>query len=164
MEGDSQNSSNDQNNIKEPTTEEVIERIRRNRAALDGNFDDEVTYRQLVEEDIVKLMGFTTLSEDRQQKFREMVGQMLENRVGVRILDSLNEQDRAEYASLIESDKNEEATEFLKGKGIDPLEVMTIESVMLKTELYLDSKAVKSKAQEEFDKNYKGRGEDESRQ
>jgi hypothetical protein len=162
MEGDAQNSSNNQNNISDLTTEEIIQRIRRDRVALDGKFDDSITYKQLVEEDIVKLLGFTTLSAERQQKFREMVGGMLENRVAVRILDSLSDEDRNEYITLIDSGNNQEATDCLAKKGIDPLEILTIESIMLKTELYLDSKTVKNSAQEEFDKSHNGRGEDES--
>lgn len=141
----------DKNDLKDQKVNDLISQIKKDKDNLEGRFDENLTYRDLIEKDILDLMGFTTLSEEKKKEMHEKFEGMLEMRVGVKILDSLSDEDREAYKKMMEEKKDEESYLFLQDKGIDPMEIMMVESIMLKVEMYMDSKVVRGEAQNKFD-------------
>lgn len=150
----------DNNDSKDQKVNDLIAQIKKDKDNLEGNFDENITYRDLIEKDILDLMGFTTLSEEKKKEMHEKFEGMLEMRVGVKILDGLSEEDREAYKKMLEEKKDEESYKFLQDKNIDPMEIMMVESIILKVEMYMDSKVVRGEAQKKFDQSVSGEKND----
>ena len=132
--------------------EDVISRnglksdLRKGKIDYSCKYDDSVTYQDIIEKDILDLMGFSTLTEAQKEDLHNKISSKLENRVAVQIFDRLSEVDRNSYDSLLIAEKNEEAYSFLKERGIIAEDILTTESLIMKLELYEDSKAVRGEA------------------
>ena len=111
-------------------------------------FEDGLSYGDIIRKDILELMGFTTLSEDRKKALYDKIERGVDNRVAGRIFDALNESDRAEYQRLTDGEKFEEAGQFLQSKGIDAKKWVLEETIIMKMELYEDSRYLKNKIAE----------------
>lgn len=120
-----------------------------------AKFANGLTYEEIIEKDILELMGFTTLSEEKKQELYKKINEMVENRTASQIYDRLNETDRDEYDKLISSEKNKEAYDFLKARDIDINEILLTETIMLKLELYEDSTVVRKDAKQMIDEETK---------
>jgi hypothetical protein len=145
----------DQNDSNK-TTSDLIAQIKEDKGKLEDKFDEYITYRDLIEKDILDLMGFSTLSDEKKKAMHERFSQMLENRVALKVLDGLSEEDREIYKKMLEEGKDEESYKFILDKGVDPMEIMSVEAIMLKVEMYLDSKVVRGEAQKKFDEKISG--------
>lgn len=111
-------------------------------------FEDGLSYGDIVRKDILELMGFTTLSEERKQALYDKIERGIDNRVAARIFDALTEEERAQYQKLTDESKFEEAGQLLQSKGIDAKKWVLEETIIMKMELYEDSRYLKKKVAE----------------
>jgi len=118
----------------------------------DDLFEDGVSYQDIIDKDILDLMGFTTLTPEKEDELRAKVNRAIEDRVGARIFDTLAPADRDAYKELLDQQNWAEANNFLSARQINANKWLAEEAVIMKMELYEDSRFVKKKAQEEFDK------------
>jgi len=112
-------------------------------------YDESVTYRDIIEKDIIELMGFSAdYPEEKRNEMREKINGAVEARVAEQILDRLPETERDEYTALIDGKKSDEAYQFLTSREIYPEEIFITEVLIMKLELYEDSKVVRGQAKQ----------------
>lgn len=129
---------------KDINSDDLRSDIRGGRVELKTKYDDKYTYQDIVEKDVLELMGFSTeLTQEKKDALHQKIEETLETRVAGRILDLLNEADRNSYDKLLIEENNQEAYDFLKQRGITAEELLTTEALIMKLELYEDSKVIK---------------------
>lgn len=114
--------------------------------ANDDIYGRDLTYEEIIEKDVLDLMGFTTMSEEKKQKYRQLLDQLVEDRVAARIHDKLSEQDRKEWLDLIEAKKDQEVNDYLMARDINLASWFAQEAILLKLELYEDAKQVRQQS------------------
>jgi len=119
-------------------------------------YDEFVTYEDIISKDILDLMGFTELTDEKRNELHEKIYDSIEVRVAEQILDRLSEDDRNQYDQLLIAEKDQEGYDFLKERGIIPEEILTTEVIIMKLELYEDSKVVREKALKILEEEQKG--------
>jgi hypothetical protein len=119
-------------------------------------YDEFVTYEDIISKDILDLMGFTELTDKKRNELHEKIYSSIEVRVAEQILDRLSETERNEYDQLLIAEKDQEGYEFLKKRGIIPEEILTTEVIIMKLELYEDSKVVRENALKILEEEQKG--------
>lgn len=120
--------------------------IRSGKIELSEKYDDNVTYQDIIEKDILDLMGFTELTPEKRDHLHQKIQTTLENRVAEQIFDRLSETDRNLYDNLLIEQKNDEAGKFLIDRSIIAEEILSTEALIMKLELYEDSKVVRAEA------------------
>lgn len=106
------------------------------------------TYDDLLNKDILELMGFATLTDEKKEELHKKIADAIELRVVVKLMDSLDDEGKKEYEALLDENDGEKINRLLESKGIN-LEQMTAQEILLmKMELYQDSKIIKQKASE----------------
>jgi|GEM_PF-1769476 len=115
------------------------------------NNSGDLTFQQLVETDIVDLMGFKNLPEDRRADLMKQIEKTLDTRVADQLYDLLSEEDRSLYSELIKKQDGENAQKFLTEKKIDMEKLYGAEALKLKLELYEETKKVRQKSQSVFE-------------
>jgi len=111
-------------------------------------FDNGLTYEDIIQKDVLELMGFTNLTKEKSDELHQKIEVAIQNRVAARIFDALPEEERKEYERLTDESKNKEANDFLLSKGIDVNKWLTQETIVIKLELYEDGQVVKKRTEE----------------
>lgn len=138
MVGDKQNS-----NVSDVTKDN----IRKQKVDYSRPYDEFVTYQDIIEKDVLDLMGFSQdYPQEKRDEMHEKINSAIIARVAEQILDKLFEDDRKTYDQLMAAEKNQEAYDFLKERGVNPEEIVTTEVIIMKLELYEDSKIVREDA------------------
>lgn len=121
--------------------------IRTTKVDYSKPYDEFVTYQDIIEKDVLDLMGFTKeYPQEKRDELHNKISETIEARIAEQILDRLSDPDRAEYDKLITALKNQEAYDFLMQRGINPEEILATEVLIMKLELYEDSKVVRESA------------------
>ncbi|MFA5158398.1 MAG: DUF5663 domain-containing protein [Patescibacteria group bacterium] len=103
-------------------------------AALFDTFSLE-EMEKILATDIFELMGVSgDLSEEQKSDLIKVFQDTVENRVLVRIMDSLSDADTTEFSKILEENP-EKADQFLDGKGINKDQIALVEMVLYKLEL-----------------------------
>lgn len=116
------------------------------------------TFDDILKKDILELMGFTELTDEKRAELHKKVEDGIERRIAVRILDALTEEDSVKYDEMLQREQNEEAKKFLDEKGISLEKITSQEIIMMKLELYQDGHLVKDKAIEYLAKQKDDKG------
>jgi len=119
-------------------------------------YDEFVTYEDIISKDILDLMGFSVLTEEKRNELHEKIYSSIEARIAEQILDRLSEAERNEYDQLLIAEKDQEGYEYLKKRGIIAEEILTTEVIIMKLELYEDSKVVRENALKILEEEQKG--------
>lgn len=101
-----------------------------------------IDYNQIIEADILDLLGATNLSSEDKEAIYQNIGKTIENRVLTRVLEDLSEEDLEEWENIPETDTNG-MREFLLAKGIDLAKLFVSEALIYKMEVAFLSKQVK---------------------
>ncbi len=90
---------------------------------------------EILEKDILELLGLEDLPEDQKRDLLTKMGELIEDRITLRILDFLTEEDRKKMDELLEKGKEKELDEFLKEKVPNLEELVLAEVLSFKEEL-----------------------------
>lgn len=115
----------------------------KDRDKIESLLPDGISYEDLIQKDVLELMGFTNLEQSKKDDLHKKIQTTIENRVAARILDMLSEEDQEKYDKIIEVGDSEEGFEFLISRDIDAAEYMAEEMILMKIELLFDAKMVK---------------------
>ena len=97
--------------------------------------DEDKTYEDIINKDILELMGASGLAEDKKKELYEKMLETIKNRATARILDQLDEKDAEEFKRLADSSDDQKINQFLQSKNIDVPQIMLTEAIIYKTEL-----------------------------
>jgi len=113
-------------------------------------FDNGLSYKDIIEKDVLELMGFTTLTSEKKEELHQKIYQAIEDRVAARLYDIFNDAEREQYQKMLDEKKYEEIKVFLNSKKINIDKMLSEEAIAMKLELYEDSRFVRSKLKEEI--------------
>jgi len=129
--------------IKDIKPDDLKSDIRGGRVDFSEKYDDKVTFGDILEKDVLDLMGFSNLTEEKKAALHKKVQDTIEVRVAEQIFERLNDKEKEEYDQLLVAQKNDEAYQYLKDRGIIVEEIITTEAIILKLEFYEDSKVIR---------------------
>ncbi len=107
-----------------------------------------LTYDEIIKKDILELMGFTGLTEEKKKELRLKIEEAVNDRVTARIFDTLSESDAQKYDELLGMEKFEDAAKFLSDNGINIEKLLIQETILMKLELVEDSKVLKKRVED----------------
>jgi hypothetical protein len=93
-----------------------------------------IDYRQVLDADLLELLGAENLSEEDRQKVYETAVQTIENRVLARVVDELTDEDLEAWEKIPETDKAA-LKQFLDERGIDLAKLYVAEAIQYKSEI-----------------------------
>ncbi len=108
---------------------------------------DQNNYEELINKDILELMGVTNLPEEKRRELYSKMLDTIQNRVIARVADKLSDQDLEEWKQVTESGDKAKMEEFLKSRNIDIAQLMFQEALLYKTEMAELTKPVRQAAQ-----------------
>lgn len=135
----------DQDKSDTTNTSKVSDIDVKGRDKIESLLPDGISYEDLIQKDVLELMGFTNLEQSKKDDLHKKIQTTIENRVAARILDMLSEEDQEKYDKIIEVGDSEEGFEFLISRDIDAAEFMAQEMILMKIELLFDSQMVKKR-------------------
>lgn len=97
--------------------------------------NDQDNYKQIIEEDILKLLGLDDASDEKKDELYQKMLSTIQNRVVARLLDELDEESREKFKKLLDKNDEKEIKTFLQTKDIDMNELMAQETLIYKTEI-----------------------------
>lgn len=109
----------------------------------DSSQGADFSYEDVLNKDILELMGAGQLPEDKKIELYQKMVATIQNRVVARITDEIPEADMEEWLKTIDSGDKAKMQEFLKTLSIDLPKLMLEEAIIYKTELTDLSKQVK---------------------
>lgn len=129
-------------------TQSIDDLVKNTKGYLDSSrlFKDGMTYEEFINKGIIELMGLSDLPQERQDALNEKVEKAIKNRTAARIFDALMEDEREEWDTLLKAEKFEEASKYLAMRQIDYNQWLLEELIIVKYELYEDSKIVRQQA------------------
>jgi len=101
---------------------------------LDNALGQPLDYKQILESDLLELMGADKVSDEDKQEIYETAFKTIENRVLARIIDELTDKDLEEFENIPESD-GEAIAKFLQERGIELEKLYAMEAITYKSEL-----------------------------
>ena len=108
--------------------------------------EEGINYEDIIKKDVLELMGFSNLSEEKKSELHNKIKEAIENRVAARIFEALPEEERNKYSKIIEVGDAQEGYQFLISRDIDAAKWLAEETIMMKIELYQDGQMVKKQA------------------
>ncbi len=99
------------------------------------NLLDEENLKELLEKDLLELIGGGDLPQEKKQELYTKMAETVQNRAIVRIYDQLSEDGGKELDKLIDTGDKNKVDEYLKSKNIDITSLLAQEAVILKTEM-----------------------------
>lgn len=96
---------------------------------------DDQTYQDILEKDVLELMGAKDMAEDKKQNLYSKILETVQNRAIARISDQLSEQDFVQWQQVAESKDQQKMQDFLKSHDIDLSKIMLQEALVYKIEL-----------------------------
>jgi hypothetical protein len=103
------------------------------------------SYDDILKKDILELMGFTDLPQNKREEMHRKIQEAIENRVAARIYDALEPEERDKYEEMLKLGSNDEAYEYLISRDIDAVKWLAEETIAMKVELVEDGKIVKKR-------------------
>lgn len=95
-----------------------------------------------IDSKLLKELGITGLDDDSEQELIAQLYTTLQQRVGLKIASQLDEQQLAEFESLIDKSDNEGATKLLESSVPDYSELVAQEFEQLKADIKQDTATV----------------------
>jgi len=89
----------------------------------------------ILNKDILELLGLQNVPEEKKKELYTKMLATIQNRVVARIADKLTKTDLEEWKKLTVGKDQQKMGDFLQAKGIDPIQMMTQEALIYKTEL-----------------------------
>ena len=99
-------------------------------------------------EDIFKPLGLSGLTQEEKTKMLGEMQEIVENRVTLRILDSIPQEEREVFQKL---EKDEDFTEFFKKHSIDPVSMSLEEGLKFREELIADASFIQGQITAKLD-------------
>lgn len=99
------------------------------------NLVDEKNLKELLEKDLLELIGGGDLAEEKKQELYTKMAETVQNRAIARIYDQLSEEEGKELDQLIDAGDSNKVDEYLKSKNLDITSLLTQEAIILKTEM-----------------------------
>lgn len=100
-----------------------------------ANVVDVQKLQDLLDKDVLSLIGGENLPQEKKEELYQKMAQTIENRVIARIDDSLNEEEKAQWLQIIDSNDKVKMEQFLREKNIDVAKMMVEEALIYKTEI-----------------------------
>lgn len=94
-----------------------------------------VSVQDLVEGDIMDILGLDKLPEKEQEEVRTKMLETINNRVLLRIADLLDEAGMKQWETLLDEGDDEKIRAFLTEKKIDMLNLIAAEALVYKSEM-----------------------------
>jgi len=116
----------------------------------DQLFDNGLSYKDIIQKDVLDLMGFTTLTTEKKEELHNKIYQAIEDRVAARLYDMFNDSEREQYQKMLDEQKYEEIKVFLSSKKINIDRMLSEEAIAMKLELYEDSRFVRDKLKKDI--------------
>lgn len=98
-------------------------------------FKDESEYKDLINNDILDLIGLKDLPQEEKKDLYKKVLETVEDRSMVRVVNSLSPEKQEELNNLLDSQESESINDFFTNNGIDLEKIMFEESMLYKAEL-----------------------------
>lgn len=102
---------------------------------MPANLINEQDLKELLDKDIFELIGGENLPQEKKQELYQKMAETIENRVIARIDDRLNDQEREEWAKIIDMGERAKMEDFLRSKDIDVSKMMVEEAMVYKMEI-----------------------------
>lgn len=99
--------------------------------------------KDLLQKNIVSLLGLESLSEERKIQFLEKVTDLIFKQVVIRVMEMLSEADQEELSRLIDIGDPEKTNAFLVEKVPNLEEIMNEEIVAVKEEMLKETEDIK---------------------
>jgi hypothetical protein len=93
-----------------------------------------INYRQVLDADLLELLGAENISQEDRQKVYETAIKTIENRVLARVVDELTDEDLEAWEKIPETDA-EALKRFLDERGIDLAKLYAAEAIQYKAEI-----------------------------
>lgn len=102
---------------------------------LDNIVIDDITYDDLLNKDILELMGYQNLTPEEKQEHYTRMLETIQNRVICRVDDLISPEDQEEWMNTVKSKTDQEKMDYLKSKNIHVDKIMAEESLLYKAEI-----------------------------
>jgi len=93
------------------------------------------SYEDILNKDILELMGAKDMSEERKKELYTKMLETIQNRVIVKIINQLSDEDAEAFKKLVDSGNKTEMENFLNSREIDLAQLMLAEAMIYKTEM-----------------------------
>lgn len=102
---------------------------------MPSNLIDEENLKDLLEKDLLELIGGADLPPEKKQELYTKMAQTVQNRAIARIYDRLSEEEGKELDRAIDSGDKNKVDEFLKIRNLDITSLLAQEAIIYKTEM-----------------------------
>lgn len=94
-----------------------------------------ITYDDIIDEDILTLMGAKNMSEEEKEELYKKMIETIQLRVLSRIDDQLSDQEAEEVKEIVKSNDKEKFFDYLRSKNIDVGKLYAEEALIYKIEM-----------------------------
>lgn len=99
---------------------------------------------QILDQDIITLLGLDNLPEEQKTNLINKMGEVILNRISLKIMDNLSLDEQERLKTLINKDKDEEkVNDFLKSRIENLEEIRMTEILRFKAEIVADAEMIK---------------------
>ena len=95
--------------------------------------DDEL--KDILDKDLLELLGAKNMSDEDMATMYEKMAMTVQDRVMLRIYDALSNEERGEFATIVDSGDVSKTHDFLLGKDINVPKLLVQEAVLYKLEI-----------------------------
>ena len=95
--------------------------------------DDEL--KKILDEDMLELMGAKNMPDEQKATLYEKMATDVQDRVMMRIYDSLTDEERDAFAAIIDTGDQAKTNEYLLGKNINVPQLMVQEAMFYKLDM-----------------------------
>ena len=99
------------------------------------NLYSDAELREIFDKDILEVLGAEKLDQQKKEELYLQMAEIVQNRVTVRIMDALSEEDKESFVKILDEDDNAKVSDFLKNKNINPAQMLAEEAIVYKMEL-----------------------------
>lgn len=95
--------------------------------------DDEI--KDILDKDLLDLMGAQTMTDEQKADMYLKMSTTIQDRAMLRVYDALTDEERAEFASIIDSGDAAKTNEYLLAKDISIPKLLVQEAMLYKLEM-----------------------------
>ena len=99
--------------------------------------------KDLLEKNIISLLGLESLSEEKKVQFLEKISELVFKRAMVRVMELLSESDQEELGRLVDGGDSEKTDAFIATKVPNFEEIMNNEIITVKEEMKEEAESIK---------------------
>jgi hypothetical protein len=89
-----------------------------------------IDLQQLAQVDLIKELGIDKLPRERQEELLAQMGEIVQQRILLRLLEELPEEDKDEFAALLEANQdNPEVVEMFLKEKVPNMDVLAMEEI-----------------------------------